>query len=90
MALIQAVADNPTDETYTGTLVAALYQGEKLVETQQILLTVEGGSTERSTVSFDAAGGGLPGEALLSGNRYAGAPGSLCHLPHILKNGAAA
>ena len=55
-ALIQAVVDNPTDGGCTGTLVAALYQGDKLVETQQVLLTVEHGSTGKSTLIFDAVG----------------------------------
>lgn len=55
-ALIQAVVDNPTNGGCTGTLVAALYQGDKLVETQQVLLTVEHGSTEKRTLIFDAVG----------------------------------
>lgn len=55
-ALIQAVVDNPTDGDCAGTLLAAVYQGEKLVETQQVLLTVEGSSTMKCTLILDTAG----------------------------------
>ena len=48
--------DNPTDGDCAGTLLAAVYQGEKLVETQQVLLTVEGSSTMKCTLILDAAG----------------------------------
>lgn len=48
--------DNPTDGDCAGTLLTAVYQGEKLVETQQVLLTVEGSTTKKCTLSLDAAG----------------------------------
>ena len=54
--LVQAVADNPTEGDCTGTLTAALYQGERMLEVQQIPLTVENGSAGKHTLLFDTAG----------------------------------
>ena len=55
--LLQAVVENSTESGVSGTLVAALYCGDRLLETRQAALAVDGGGTVRSTLAFDPPAG---------------------------------